>query len=157
MKMNDAILNQYVFLPNVKLSLLIDCKLMEFYTYKKAAEIAEQVLIQNGYPGVINIYFGDKENEIQKLLCLAKLRSISVNVTMDNVSVTIDDVVRVIKDVYRKTLALITDVNYDPYSEMGISKCSKESVIAELNKDVSRIIDNLKTNDIVLQRNMKIS
>lgn len=43
------------------------------------------------------------------------------------------------------------------YSEMGISKCSKESVIAELNKDVSRIIDSLKTNDIVLQRNMKIS
>ena len=154
MKTNDAILNQYVFLPNVELSLFIDCKLMEFYTYKKAAEIAEQVLIQNGYPGVINFYFGDKETEIQKLLCLAKLRSVSVNVTMDNVSVTIDDVVRVIKDAYRKTLASITD---DPYSEMGISKCSKEFVIAELNKDVSRIIDSLKTNDIVLQRNMKIS
>lgn len=157
MKTNDAILNQYVFLPNVELSLFIDCKLMEFYTYKKAAEIAEQVLIQNGYPGVINFYFGDKETEIQKLLCLAKLRSVSVNVTMDNVSVTIDDVVRVIKDAYRKTLASINDVNYDPYSEMGISKCSKESVIADLNKDVSRIIDSLKTNDIVLQRNMKIS
>lgn len=148
---NNLILEQYSHIPDLQLSMIINCKLRELYAYKKAYAIAYNILFN--FPVIINISLVEKDIEIEKLKCLAAFRKISVKVTEENVNVTLSDVTYIIREIFERNVMMVNSSNFDPFSNTYESNRSKSKIVAQLKDDLNRLIARLDEESIGLKRN----
>ena len=92
-------INSYVNLSNNDLSLVLHCRLRDFYAYKKACEIAIEYLYANNYKGLIEISLDKSRDSLSKLITLANIRMIKPDVTEDMVDVNVDKVIFVLREI----------------------------------------------------------
>lgn len=149
MMINNLILEQYSHIPDLQLSMIINCKLRELYAYKKAYAIAYNILFN--FPVIINISLVEKDIEIEKLKCLAAFRKISVKVTEENVNVTLSDVIYIIREIFERNVMMVNSSNCNTYE----SNKSKSEIALQLKDDLNRLIAGLDEESIGLKRNKK--
>ena len=147
---NDVFLEQYINMPELQLSMIINCKLRELYAHKRAFGIAYNLLLKS--PFVVNVSTQEMDREIQKLKCWAKLRRISLNVTEVNVKITLNDVIYALREILERNIMLVNDCDCDPYSITFKSNRDKKEIIANLRNDLNKVIASLDEGAIGLNR-----
>ena len=123
------IISCYINLSNNDLSLVLHCRLREFYAYKKACEIAIEYLYANNYKGLIEISLDKSRESISKLITLANIRMIKPDVTEDSVDINVDNVIFVLREIMYNYIGRIKDLGHDLYSDTPVLEREVEITI----------------------------
>ena len=142
------IISCYINLSNNDLSLVLHCRLREFYAYKKACEIAIEYLYANNYKGLIEISLDKSRESISKLITLANIRMIKPDVTEDSVDINVDNVIFVLREIMYNYIGRIRALGYDPYN-INIDVNDR---VEERNNYFDGLINILNEDELVLKR-----
>ena len=142
-------INSYVNLSNNDLSLVLHCRLRDFYAYKKACEIAIEYLYANNYKGLIEISLDKSRDSLSKLITLANIRMIKPDVTEDMVDVNVDKVIFVLREIKCNYISRIRMLGHDLYSDTPVLERE-----VEINNYFDELINNLKEKEeeLILKR-----
>lgn len=143
------IISCYINLSNNDLSLVLHCRLREFYAYKKACEIAIEYLYANNYKGLIEISLDKSRESISKLISLANIRMIKPDVTEDSVDINVDNVIFVLREIMYNYIRRIKALGHDLYSNTPVLERE-----VEINNYFDELINNLKEKEeeLILKR-----
>lgn len=143
------IISCYINLSNNDLSLVLHCRLREFYAYKKACEIAIEYLYANNYKGLIEISLDKSRESISKLITLANIRMIKPDVTEDSVDINVDNVIFVLREIMYNYIGRIKDLGHDLHSDTPVLERE-----VEINNYFDELINNLKEKEeeLILKR-----
>ena len=136
------IISCYINLSNNDLSLVLHCRLREFYAYKKACEIAIEYLYANNYKGLIEISLDKSRESISKLITLANIRMIKPDVTEDSV-------IFVLREIMYNYIRRIKALGHDLHSDTPVLERE-----VEINNYFDKLINNLKEKEeeLILKR-----
>jgi len=142
--------SSYMNMPNNSLDLVLHCELKAFYAYKKACEFVINYLEAHNYVGLIDISLRKREEQISKLMTLAKIRMISCDVTEESVTLSVDNIVNVLREIEWNYVARVRALGHDPYD---MDKTIEER-IDEIMKYFDELVKEFNKDEIVLKRDI---
>lgn len=156
---NDVIINfplkedyvrmeNYINLSNNDLSLVLHCRLREYYAYKKASKIALHYLKESGFNGILEMSLDTEMENISMLITLAKVRMIKPDVSEDMVDTNVSNVVFVLREIMYNYIGRIRALGYDPYN-INIDVNDR---VEEINNYFDGLINRLNEDELVLKR-----
>lgn len=156
---NDVIINfplkgdyvrmeNYINLSNNDLSLVLHCRLREYYAYKKASKIALHYLKESGFNGILEMSLDTKMENISMLITLAKVRMIKPDVSEDMVDTNVSNVVFVLREIMYNYIGRIRALGYDPYN-INIDVNDR---IEDIKNYFDGLINRLNEEELVLKR-----
>lgn len=138
----------YINLSNNDLSLVLHCRLKEFYVYKKACEIAISFLYANHFKGFVEISLRKSEDDINKLLSICSFRMIKPDISIENVNVNVNNVVFVLNEIRYNYLSRINALGHDPYYE----DVQLNERVEQINMYFDKLINQLYEQEYELKR-----
>lgn len=107
------LINEFAYLSNLELEILVNCKVRSYFVKKKAICITKYLLEEYGYVGAYGIDEVSLDKEFYRILRLAKLRMVSVY--NSDVVVKKEDVFEIIK-IYKdrdKSMSINNELFFD--------------------------------------------
>ncbi len=141
-------MENYINLSNNDLSLVLHCRLREYYAYKKASKIALYYLAESGYNGILEMSLDTKMENISALISLANFRMIKSDVTEDMVNINVSNVVFVLREIMYNYIGRIRALGYDPYN-INIDVNDR---VEEINNYFDGLINKINEEELVLKR-----
>lgn len=141
-------MENYINLSNNDLSLVLHCRLREYYAYKKASKIALHYLKESGFNGILEMSLDTKMENISMLVSLAKVRMIKPDVSEDMVDTNVSNVVFVLREIMYNYIGRIRALGYDPYN-INIDVNDR---VEEINNYFDGLINRLNEEELVLKR-----
>lgn len=155
-KLNKKLLNQYSSITDQELLCFLNFKIKQYIIYKKSCMITQEILNRNGYTGTCN--FNDRriDFEYSKLVRIAKLRNIIIDIPEEEIVVYKDEVIKRLNTLWLSENRWLDEHNYlfdMEYEEKMQSSSSCVELESERKKHeiyiyFNNIISNLSDEEI---------
>lgn len=94
----NNILQEFAYLSNVDLELVLECRFHEYQVYKKSLLIALEILYQYNFRGLVITSLEKRKSNIKRYEELAKLRMVNIK-KREYVKITYRDVANVLREI----------------------------------------------------------